>query len=111
MRWADAVCAWALVVLGATHFLVAYVPKLGLLEGPWAGGAAVAIISMGLMNAVRSQRRGDQFLRWSTAAATALTTWVCLSVLYRYSANVLHRPAALATGVLALIELLFCVVG
>ena len=111
MKWLDTLCAWALVVLGATHFLVAYVPKLSLLEGPWAGGSAVAIISIGLMNAVRSQRTSDQFLRWSTAAATVLTTWVCLSVLYHYSGNVLHRPAALATGLIAIIELVFCFVG
>jgi len=111
MKWLDAAFAWALVVLGSAHFLAAYVPKLSVLQGPWAGGAAVAIISMGLMNAVRSHRRGDAFLRWCTVAATALTTWVCLSVLYHYSGNVLHRPAALATGVFALCELLFAVMG
>jgi hypothetical protein len=111
MKWLDAVFAWSLVVLGSAHFLAAWVPKLGLLRGPWAGGAAVAIVSMGLMNAVRSQRASDGFLRWSTAAATALTAGVCLSVLYQFSGNVLHHPAALATGLLAVFELFFCVAG
>jgi hypothetical protein len=111
MKWLDTLFAWALVLLGSAHFLAAYVPKLGVLRGPWAGGAAVAIISMGLMNAVRSQRSNDAFLRWSTAAVTALTAGVCLSVLYGFSGNVLHHPAALATGVLAVFELLFALAG
>lgn len=111
MRWMDAVCAWALVLLGSAHFLAAWVPKLGLLRGPWAGGAAAAIVSMGLMNAVRSQRAGDQFLRWSTAAATALTTLLCLGVLYGFHGNVLHQSAALATGLFSVIELLCCLAG
>jgi hypothetical protein len=111
MKWMDTLFAWALVVLGSAHFLAAWVPKLSLLGGPWAGGAAVAIISMGLMNAVRSQRKSDSFLRWSTAVATALTAGLCLTVLYRFSGNVLHHPAAVATGVLAVFELLFAVAG
>jgi hypothetical protein len=111
MKWMDALFAWALVLLGAAHFLAAWVPKLGLLRGPWAGGAAVAIVSVGLMNAVRSQRKSDAFLRWSTALATALTSGLCLSVLYQFSGNVLHQPAALATGVLAVVELFFAVAG
>lgn len=111
MEWFDSLCAWALVVLGSAHFLAAWVPRLGLLRGPWAGGAAAAIVSMGLMNAVRSQRRGDHFLRWSTVAATALTAALCLGVLYHFSGNVLHQPAALATGVLAVFELLFAARG
>jgi hypothetical protein len=111
MKWMDTLFAWALVVLGSAHFLAAWVPKLSLLRGPWAGGAAVAIVSMGLMNAVRSQRTGDAFLRWSTAVVTALTAGLCLPVLYRFSGNVLHQPAALATGVLAVFELLFAVAG
>jgi hypothetical protein len=111
MKWMDTLFAWALVGLGAAHLLSAYVPKLGLLRGPWAGGAAVAIVSMGLMNAVRSQRESDGLLRWSTAVATALTAEVCLPILYRLPGNVLHHPAALATGVLAVFELLFAVAG
>lgn len=111
MKWLDAVFAWALVVLGSAHFLAAWIPKLSLLRGPWAGGAAVAIVSMGLMNAVRSQRGNDSFLRWSTVVATALTAGLCLTVLYQYSGNVLHHPAALATGVLAVFELFFAVAG
>jgi hypothetical protein len=111
MKWLDALFAWALVVLGAAHFLAAWIPKLGLLRGPWAGGAAVAIVSVGLMNAVRSQRKSDGFLRWSTALATALTAGLCLSVLYQFSGNVLHQPVALAAGVLAVLELFFAVAG
>jgi hypothetical protein len=111
MKWMDALFAWALVLLGAAHYLAAWIPKLGLLRGPWAGGAAVAIVSMGLMNAVRSQRKNDAFLRWSTAGGTALTAALCLSVLYRFSGNVLHQPVALATGMLAVIELIFAVAG
>ena len=111
MKWLDALFAWTLVVLGSAHFLAAWIPKLSLLRGPWPEGAAVAIVSMGLMNAVRSQRKSDTFLRWSTAAATALTAGLCLIALYRFSGNVLHQPAALATGVLAVIELFFAVVG
>jgi hypothetical protein len=111
MKWIDAMFAWALVVLGSAHFLAAYVPKLGVLRGPWAGGAAVAIVSMGLMNAVRSQRKSDRLLRWSTVVVTALTTALCLKVLYQFSGNVLHQPAALATGVLAVLELFFAVAG
>jgi hypothetical protein len=111
MKWMDALFAWALVLLGAAHYLAAWIPKLGILRGPWAGGAAVAIVSMGLMNAVRSQRQNDRFLRWSTALATALTAALCLSVLYHSSGNVLHQPVALATGVLSAMELLFSVAG
>jgi hypothetical protein len=111
MKWIDALCAWALVVFGGAHFLAAYVPKLSLLRGPWVGGAAVAIVTIGLMNAVRSQRKSDRFLRWSTAAATALTAALCMKVLYQFQGNVLHQPAALAAGVLALVELFFSVMG
>jgi hypothetical protein len=111
MRWMDTLFAWALVVLGVAHYLAAWVPKMGLLRGPWAGGAAVAIVSMGLMNAVRSRRKSDSLLRWSTAVATALTAGLCLSVLYRFPGNVLHQPAALATGALAVVELFFSVAG
>lgn len=111
MKRLDALFAWALVLLGSAHFLAAWIPKLSLLRGPWAGGTAVAIISMGLMNAVRSQRKSDAFLRWSTAAATALTAGLCLVMLYQFSGNVLHQPAALATGVLAVVELFFAVAG
>jgi hypothetical protein len=111
MKWIDALFAWALVLLGAAHFLAAYVPKLGMLRGPWADGAAVAIVSMGLMNAVRSQRKSDALLRWSTAFATALTAAMCLKTLYQFSGNVLHQPAALATGLLVVLELFFCVAG
>jgi hypothetical protein len=111
MKWIDVLCAWLLVILGSAHFLAAYIPKLGLLRGPWAGGAAVAIVSVGLMNAVRSQRKSDRFLRWNTAAATALTAVLCMKVLYQFPGNVLHQPAALATAVLAVIELVFAVAG
>ena len=96
--------------LGA-YFLAAWIPKLSLLRGPWTGGVAVAIVTVGLMNAVRSQRKSDGFLRWSTVVATALTAGLCLSVLYRFPGNVLHQPAALATGVLAVFELFFAVAG
>jgi hypothetical protein len=111
MKWLDALFAWALVLLGAAHFLAAWIPKLGLLRGPWAGGAAVAIVSMGLMNAVRSQRKSDRFLRWSTVLVTTLTAALCLRVLYQFSGNVLHQPAALATGAFAVIELFFALMG
>ncbi len=111
MRWLDALFAWALVLLGSAHILSAWIPQLSLVRVPWAAGASVAIISVGLMNAVRSQRRSDAFLRWCTAAATALTAALCLVMLYRFSGNVLHQPAALATGVLAVFELFFTVAG
>jgi hypothetical protein len=42
---------------------------------------------------------------------TALTAGLCLSVLYQFSGNVLHQPAALATGVLAVVEFFFAVAG
>lgn len=112
MKWIDTLLAWALVLLGSAHFLAAYVPKLAALRGPWETGAAVAIVTMGLMNAVRSQRRSDHLLRWSTAATTtALTCWLCMKVLYQFQGNVLHQPAALAVGALALAELFFSVAG
>jgi hypothetical protein len=111
MKWLDALFAWALVVLGSAHFVAAWVPKLGLLRGPWEGGTAVAIVSMGLMNAVRARRKSDSLLRWSTVVATALTAGLCLSVLYRFPGNVLHQPAALATAALAVFELFFAVAG
>lgn len=111
MKWMDALFAWALVILGSAHFLAEWIPKLGMLRGPWAGSAAIAIVSMGLMNAVRSRRKSDSFLRWSTVVVTALTAGMCLTLLYRFSGNVLHEPAALATGVLAVFELFFAVAG
>jgi hypothetical protein len=111
MKWIDTSFAWAIVLLGSAHFLAAYVPKLTHLRGPWAEGAAVAIITMGLMNAVRSQHRGDHFLRWTTVLTTALTAGLCLRVLYQFQGNVLHQPAALAVGALAMAEFCFSVVG
>jgi hypothetical protein len=111
MRWMDALCAWVLVVLGAAYFLAAWIPKMGALRGPWSAGAAAAIVSVGLMNAVRSQRPSDSFLRWSTVAATALTAAMCLGVLYHFSGNVLHQPAALAAGGLAVVELVYGLAG
>jgi hypothetical protein len=111
MKWIDTLFAWALVILGSAHFLAAWVPRLSLLRGPWAGGAAIAIVSMGLMNAVRSQRRNDIFLRWTTAVVTLLTAALCVKTLYQFPGNVLHQPAALATGVLAVFELFFAVAG
>ncbi len=111
MKWLDALFAWILVLLGSAHFLAAWIPKLSVLRGPWTAGTAVAVISMGLMNAVRSQRRSDGLLRWSTAVVTALTAGLCLVLLYRFTGNVLHQPAALATGVLAVFELFFTVAG
>jgi hypothetical protein len=111
MKWMDTLFAWGLVLLGSAHYLAAWVPKLGLLRGPWAEGTAVAIVTMGIMNAVRVQRKSDAFLRWSTAVVTALTAGLCLSVLYHFSGNVLHQPAALAVGVLAIFELFFAVAG
>jgi hypothetical protein len=111
MKWMDTLFAWALVVLGSAHYLAAWVPKLSLLRGPWAEGAAVAIISMGIMNAVRAQRKNDSFLRWGTVVVTALTVSMCMSVLYHFPGNVLHQPAALAVGALAVFELFFAVVG
>jgi hypothetical protein len=98
-------------VLGSAQFLATWIPKLSLLRGPWTGGAAVAIISMGLMNAVRSQRKSDRFLRWSTVVVTALTAGLCLTVLYRFPGNVLHQSAALATGLLTVFELFFALAG
>jgi len=111
MNVLDAIFAWALVLLGSAHFLAAWIPKLGVLCGPWTAGAAVAIVSMGLMNAVRSQRPSDGFLRWSTAVATALTAGLCLPVVYHLPGNVLHQPAALATAVCVLFELFCSVAG
>lgn len=111
MRWLDTLCAWVLVALGSAHFLAVWIPRLAVVRGPWAGGAAAAIVSMGLMNAVRSQRSSDAFLRWSTVAATALTAGLCLQLLYAFPGNVLHQPAALATTVLAIVELAFGVLG
>lgn len=111
MKWIDTLCAWALVLLGSAHFLSAYVPKLAALRGPWTEGAMVAIVTMGLMNAVRSHHRGDHFLRWATVVATALTAAMCLRVLYQFQGNVLHQPAALAVGGLAVVELLFGLAG
>jgi len=111
MKWLDTLFAWTLVLLGSAHFLAAYVPKVSVLLGPWSGSAAVAIVTMGLMNAVRSQHRGDSFLRWTTAAATGLTAGLCLGVLYQFQGNVLHQPAALAVGALALAEVFFAVAG
>ena len=111
MKWLDVLFAWVLVLLGLAHLLAAWVPKLSFLRGPWAQGAAVAIITMGLMNVVRAQRRGDRLLRWTTALATALTAALCLKVLYQFSGNVLHQPAALVIGLLAVAELLFSLAG
>ena len=105
MKWVDTLLAWALVLKGAAHFLAAFIPKLGLLRGPWTEGAAVAMVTMGLMNAVRAQRRSDRFLRWSTAVATALTAGLCVMP------DLLHQPVVMATGALAVIELLFAVAG
>jgi len=104
-KWIDALFAWALVLLGSAHFLAAFVPKLAVMRGPWTEGAAVAIVTMGLMNAVRTQRSSDRFLRWSTAAATLLTAGLCLMP------NLLHQPVVLAAGALAVIELVFAVAG
>jgi hypothetical protein len=111
MKWLDTLFAWCLILLGSAHYLAAWIPKLTLLRGPWAEGAAVAIVTMGIMNAVRAQRRSDSFLRWSTVVVTALTAGLCLSVLYHFSGNVLHQPAALAAGVIAMVELFFGVAG
>jgi hypothetical protein len=111
MKWLDTAFAWLLVLLGSANFLAEYVPKLAVLRGPWAGGTAAAIVAAGLMNAVRSRRAGDRLLRWTTAAATLLAAWACLVVLYHYSGNVLHHPAALAAGVLAVVELIFALLG
>lgn len=111
MRWLDTLCAWVLALLGATHLLAIWIPRLGFLRGPWMGSAAIAIISAGLMNAVRARRRSDHLLRWNTAVVTALTSGLCLKTLYQFSGNVLHQPAALATGVLTVLELFFTVAG
>jgi len=45
MKWIDTLFAWALVLLGSSHFLAAYVPKLSVLRGPWEGGAVAAIVT------------------------------------------------------------------
>ena len=111
MKWLDVLFSWLLVLLGLAHILAIWVPKLSLFRGPWAAGLVVAIVTMGLMNAVRSQRRNDRLLRWTTAVATALTAGLCLKVIYQFSGNVLHQPAALATGILAVVELIFTLLG
>ena len=111
MNVLDAVLAWALVLLGSSHFLAAWVPRLGVLRGPWTAAAAVALISVGLMNAVRSQRASDSFLRWCTAVATALAAGLCLPVIYHLPGNLLHQPAALATAVCVIFELFCSVAG
>jgi len=111
MKWLDAPIAWLLVLLGAAHLLAAWIPRLSLLRGPWAAGTAVAVLCVGLMNAVRAQRKSDAFLRWSTALATAVTAGLCMVRLYQFSGNVLHQPVALATSVAAIIELFFAVAG
>ncbi len=111
MKWLDMLFAWCLILLGAAHYLAAWVPKMALLRGPWAEGASVAIVTMGIMNGVRVHRKSDAFLRWSTAVVTALTTGLCLAVLYHFPGNVLHQPQALAVAVLGVFELFFAVAG
>jgi hypothetical protein len=111
MNVLGAIFAWALVLLGSSHFLAAWVPRLAVLRGPWTAGAAVALVTTGLMNAVRSQRPSDYFLRWCTAIATALTAGLCLPVIYHLPGNLLHQPAALATAVCVIFELFCSVAG
>ena len=110
-RWVDTTFAWLLVLLGSANFLAGYVPRLVQLWGPWAGGTAVAVIAAGLMNTMRVRRPSDRTLRWTTAVVTALAAWVNLLALYHYYGNVLHQPAALATGLLAVVELIFAILG
>ena len=111
MKILDPLFAWALVVLGAAHLLATEIPRLVFLRGPWVNSTAVAIVCIGLMNAVRSQRKSDRFLRYSAVVATLLTAGLCLTVLYRFSGNVLHQPAALAIAVLTVCELFFGITG
>lgn len=109
-KWIDTLFAWVLIMLGAAHILSRWVPALIVLRGPWVGAGAVAIVTMGLMNAVRSQRKGDRWLRWSTAMATVLTGALCFSVLY-HTGNVLHEQAALTACILAVAEVFFALAG
>jgi VIT1/CCC1 family predicted Fe2+/Mn2+ transporter len=107
MKWLDTAVAWLLVLLGGAHFLAQFVPALGGLRAPWTASTTVAIVTMGLMNAVRSRRRNDHYLRMTTAAVTVLTGGLCFAILYRFSGNVLHQPAALAVLALTVVELIF----
>lgn len=111
MRWVDTALAWLLVMLGSANFLAEYVPKLAVIRGPWAAGTAVAVIAVGLMNAVRSHHAGDGLMRWTTVAATLLAAWVCMLELYQYTGNVLHRPVALGASLLLVVELIFALAG
>jgi ABC-type multidrug transport system fused ATPase/permease subunit len=110
MKWLDTLFAWLLVLLGIGHFLSLWVARLAFLRGPWAPAAAVAIINVGLMNAVRAQR-SDRLLRSMTLAATLLASGVVFTILYRFPGNILHQPVALGAAALIVAEVLFALAG
>ena len=107
----DALCAWALFALAAAYFAAVYLHRLPMFIALWSPAAAVAVIDVALINAVRSQRRNDRFLRWAAVASTAITAALCLRWLYDFPGNVLHQPVVLGTCALLVIELLFAVAG
>lgn len=107
----DNVLAWLLVLLGGAHFLAGWVPAISILRGPWVGAVTVAIVSMGLINAVRAAgKKTDALMRFACVVSTALTTALVVNILYRFTGNVLHQPAALAVAALAVVELVFALV-
>lgn len=106
----DALCAWALFVLAVAYFAAVYLHRLPMFIALWSPAAAVAVIDVALMNAVRSQRRKDRFLRWTSILATGITAALCLRWLYDFPGNVLHQPVVLGTCALLVIELIFAVV-
>ncbi|MDR3763498.1 MAG: hypothetical protein P4M01_05320 [Acidobacteriota bacterium] len=107
----DALCAWALFVLAAAYFVAVYLHQLPMFIALWSPAAAVAVMDVALMNAVRSQRRNDRFLRWASICATAITASLCLRWLYDFPGNVLHQPVVLGTCLLLVIEVIFAVAG
>ncbi len=107
----DAICAWALFALAAGYFVAVYLHRMPMFIALWSPAAAVAVIDVALINAVRSQRRSDRFLRWASIFSTVFTSSLCLRWLYDFPGNVLHQPVVLGTCVLLLIELIFAVAG
>ena len=71
--------------------------------------AAVAIISMGLMNAVRSSARRP-LPALVHRRGHGVHRRICLPVL-PVPGNPLHQPASRATAVLVVVELFFSVAG
>ena len=96
MKILDMLLSWALVALGGAHFAAIWVPRLAMARGPWEMGTAVAIVTMGLMNAVRSGRKSDLLVKLACLISTGMTGALVGLELYHFTGNVLHQPAALA---------------